>query len=59
MLEGLLLKIPLKMKYKLEDLKKPLILGRALRILNYNRLGVEYDTTRISTHIKYLHLSKE
>ena len=59
MLEGLLLKIPLKMKYKVEDLKKPLILGRALRILNYNRLGVEYDTTRISTHIKYLHLSKE
>lgn len=59
MLEGLLLKIPLKMKYKLEDLKKPLILGRALRILNYNRLGVEYDTTRISTRIKYLHLSEE
>lgn len=58
MLEGLLLKIPLNMNYKVEDLKKPL-LGRALRILNYNRLGVEYDTTRISTRIKYLHLSKE
>ena len=59
MLEGLLLKIPLKMKYKVEDLKKPLILGRALRILNYNRLGVEYDTTPISTHIKDLRLSEE
>ena len=54
-----MLKIPLKMKYKVEDLKKPLILGRALRILNYNRLGVEYDTTPISTHIKDLRLSEE
>jgi hypothetical protein len=59
MLEEILLMIPTSMKYKVEDLKKPLILGRALRILNCNRLGVEYDTTRISTHIKYRYLSKE
>jgi hypothetical protein len=58
MLREILLEIPADQEYTVEDLKNPLILGRALRVLNCKRLGVTFDTTRISTHISYDHLSK-